>query len=122
MDIQESGENYLETILFIQEAKGTVRSVDIVEDLKLAKSSVSRAISILKKRGFIEVGDSGAILLTPAGYEKAAALKERHKILTQCLILIGVSEAVAEADACKIEHYLSEETFEKIKNYFKKCS
>ncbi|MEG1711171.1 MAG: metal-dependent transcriptional regulator [Clostridia bacterium] len=115
MEIQESGENYLETILFIKEKKGSVHSVDIVEELNLAKSSVSRGVNILKDRGYITMDNDGAISFTESGYTRATELAERHHILTEYFVTIGVDRLIAETDACKIEHDLSRETFEAIK-------
>ncbi len=115
-DIYESGEMYLETILLLQKSKGTVRSVDIVNDLNYAKSSVSRGINILKAKGFIDVAEDGAIAFTETGRARAEEIYERHKILTAYLEKIGVSRKTAETDACRIEHVISKETFEIIKN------
>ncbi|MEG1519640.1 MAG: metal-dependent transcriptional regulator [Clostridia bacterium] len=117
MEIQESGENYLETILFIKEKKGHVHSVDIVEELNLAKSSVSRGVNVLKDRGFITMDSDGAISFTDIGRARAIELAERHHVLTDYFISLGVNEKIAEADACKIEHDLSRETFEAIKKH-----
>ena len=113
-DIYESGEMYLETILLLQKSKGTVRSVDIVNDLGYAKSSVSRGINILKSKGFI-VAEDGAITFTETGLSRAQEIYERHKILAAYLQKIGVKKETAEADACRMEHVISKETFEIIK-------
>lgn len=114
-DIYESGEMYLETILLLQKSKGTVRSVDIVNDLGYAKSSVSRGINILKSKGFIVVAEDGAITFTETGLSRAQEIYERHKILAAYLQKIGVKRETAEADACRMEHVISKETFEIIK-------
>lgn len=121
MEIQESGEDYLETILFLKQTKASVRSVDIVDERGFSKSSVSRAVNILKSRGLITIDAGGVISFTESGMERAVEISERHKLLTMYLIRIGVNKQVAEADACKIEHAISHETFEAIKNYVKKC-
>lgn len=114
-DIYESGEMYLETILLLKKSKGAVRSIDIVNDLNYAKSSVSRGINILKSKGFITVAEDGAIEFTETGRERAQEIYERHKILTAFLKKLGVSEKTAEADACRMEHVISQESFEVIK-------
>ncbi|MFR6055896.1 MAG: metal-dependent transcriptional regulator [Eubacteriales bacterium] len=113
-DIYESGEMYLETILLLKKSKGAVRSIDIVNDLNNAKSSVSRG-NILKSKGFITVAEDGAIEFTETGRERAQEIYERHKILTAFLKKLGVSEKTAEADACRMEHVISQESFEVIK-------
>lgn len=115
MDIYESGEMYLETILLHRRSKGAVRSVDIVNDLNYAKSSVSRGINILKKKGLITVAEDGSINFTEEGLARAEEIYERHKILTAFLKKLGVEEKTAEADACRIEHVISRDTFEAIK-------
>jgi Mn-dependent DtxR family transcriptional regulator len=119
MKIHESGENYLETILIIGRTKGVVRSVDIVEELKLAKSSVSRAVNILKDEGYISIEKSGEIKFTEKGRIRAEEIYGRHAILTEYLKMIGVSQETAEADACRIEHIISKETLEAIKKHGK---
>lgn len=116
----ESGENYLETILFLKKEKGFVRSIDIAQRTGYSKPSVSRAVGILKKNGFIQVADNGEIIFTEAGERKAIAVYERHHTLTDFLIKVAhVSPEVAEEDACRIEHIISEDTFEGIKAYMK---
>lgn len=117
MAIQESGEMYLENILVLKQKKGKVRSIDIANYANFSKPSVSRAMSILKKDGFIVIDKDGYIELTPSGLEIATSIYERHKFLSIFLKKIGVSEETASADACKIEHYLSEETFNKLKQF-----
>ena len=119
MHIQESGEMYLETILILSERLEYVRSVDIGEHMGYSKPSVSRAVGLLKNGGFINVDTSGHITLTDAGRERAQKVLERHRILTSVLTSIGVSKETASEDACKIEHVLSDETFEAIKKYSK---
>lgn len=117
----ESGENYLETILLLSRKKGMVRSIDIARELNFSKPSVSRAMGILRESGHIQVDENGGIVLTKLGMEKAASVLERHQILTEFLMVTtGVSEAVAEADACRMEHIISEEVFQGIKKFMKK--
>ena len=117
MNIYESAENYLETILSLHEAQGLVRSIDIANHLHFSKPSVSVAMKKLRESGYIEMDKEGFISLLPAGEEIARRIYERHKLLTQFFIHLGVSPDVAAADACKIEHDLSEETFQKIKEH-----
>ena len=116
MALYESGENYLETILVLKERNGKVRSVDVATELDYSKPSVSRAIGILKKEGLIEVDEGGWIELTEAGVFRAAAVFDRHNIIADYLsIVLGVDEKTAQEDACRIEHILSESTFNKMK-------
>ena len=115
MNIHESAENYLEAILKLQEEHGMVRSIDIVRELGFSKPSVSVAMRNLRENGYIQMDDDGYITLLPPGEEIARRIYERHKLLTQIFIQLGVSPETAAADACKIEHDLSEETFERIK-------
>ena len=115
MAIRESGEMYLETILRLKQSKQTVRAVDVVESLSYAKSSVSRGINLLKKRGLIIIDLDGAISFTPEGLERANRVFTRHGILTEFFTSIGVSTENAENDACRIEHVISDETVEAIK-------
>lgn len=117
MNIYESAENYLETILSLHETQGLVRSIDIANHLHFSKPSVSVAMKKLRESGYIEVDKEGYISLLPTGEEIARRIYERHKLLTQFFIHLGVSPDVAAADACKIEHDLSEETFQKIKEH-----
>ena len=116
MALRESGENYLETILVLSERNGRVRSVDVASELDFSKPSVSRAIGILKKEGLIEVDEGGWIGLTEAGKIRADAVLDRHKAIAGYLeCVLGVDPGTAEEDACRIEHIISEETFEKMK-------
>ena len=117
MKIQESAENYLETIYMLSLEHPYVRSIDIATELSFSKPSVSVAMKKLRESGYIEVDKEGYISLLPAGEEIARRIYERHKLLTQFFIHLGVSPDVAAADACKIEHDLSEETFQKIKEH-----
>ncbi|HEX2926385.1 MAG TPA: metal-dependent transcriptional regulator [Ruminiclostridium sp.] len=114
--LQESGENYLETILILKNRNGNVRSIDIANELGYTKPSISRAMTILKNAQYITIDDNtGYISLTETGYSVAKAMYERHQILCSYLVSIGVSPETAAQDACRIEHVISEETFEKIK-------
>lgn len=117
MNLQESGQMYLETILVLNENNTPVRSVDIAEYMGFSKPSVSRAIGLLKKGGYIEVDEGGHITLTETGREEAIKIYDRHRILTGMLVSLGVPEEIASADACKIEHHISDESFEAIKKY-----
>ncbi len=119
MKIQESGENYLETILVLKKRNGSVRSVDIANELNFSKPSVSKAMSVLKQAGHVKVDRLNQILLTESGQEIAEKIYERHLILTEWLTSIGVSEEVAANDACRIEHVISEESFNKVKELVK---
>ena len=118
MKLYKSGEDYLETILILSK-KGNVRAIDIVNELNYSKPSVSIAMRKLKENGYIEINNSN-ITLTPLGLEIATRIYERHEIISKALILLGVDEKTALIDACKIEHDLSDETFEAIKNYINK--
>ena len=114
----ESGENYLETILVLRKRNGQVRSIDIARELEFSKPSVSRAVGILKDEGFIVIDENGYIELTEKGRKKAEDVYERHLQITTFLMkTAGVSAEIAEADACKIEHIISEDTFNGIKKY-----
>ncbi len=116
--MQESGENYLETILILQNRNGSVRSIDVARELSVSKPSVSRAMGILKDNGFITMETNGELNLTELGRARADAIYERHRFITKFLAeIVGVSPMTAESDACRIEHIISEETFEKIKEY-----
>lgn len=118
MKIQESGENYLETILVLKNRNGYVRSVDVANELSFTKASVSRAMSILRKAGLITMEQNGNIVLTEEGQNRASAVYERHTVLSGFLrMALGVSEETSVQDACRMEHILSEETFDRIKDY-----
>lgn len=121
MKIHESGENYLETILMLSETKSEVHAVDIAAELGFSKPSVSRAISILRSNGCVNVTDNGVITLTPAGRGIAETMYSRHKFLTDWLTGIGVNAETAANDACRIEHDISEESFRCIEEYVKKA-
>lgn len=118
MKIQESAENYLETILMLSKSKGGVRSIDIANELEFSKPSVSIAMKNLRQNGYIDVGDDGYITLTEKGYSIAERMYERHVMLTNWLISLGVEREIASEDACRIEHVLSEDSFEAIKNNY----
>lgn len=115
MAIYESGEDYLETILILEKKNGTVRSVDIAIEMGFSKPSVSRAMGILKKSGYIIVDEKGHILLTEDGRQLAERIYGRHQTISRFFIeVLGVSEEIAIKDACRIEHDLSDETYEKL--------
>ena len=118
MKIQESAENYLETILVLQKRNGHVRSIDIVNELNFTKPSVSVAMKNLRQNGLIEVDNNGYITLLDAGFAIANTIYERHTILTEWLMQMGVSTEVADEDACKIEHVISTESFLAIKKEY----
>ncbi|MCM1552951.1 MAG: metal-dependent transcriptional regulator [Butyrivibrio sp.] len=111
----ESQENYLETILILSQRKPVVRSVDIAAELGFSKPSISIAIKNLKAQGLVTVTQEGFVYLTPAGSQIANGVYERHRTLTDALVRLGVSEKTAEEDACRIEHIISEETFQALK-------
>ena len=113
--LNESAENYLETILILSQKLPVVRSVDIANELGFKKSSVSVAMKKLRENGYIEMKHDGSLILLPPGREIAARIYERHKVLTDYFEFLGVDKEVAQKDACKIEHDLSEETFLKFK-------
>lgn len=114
-EIQESGEMYLETILVIGKEKPIVRSIDVAEHMGYSKPSVSRAMGILKSHGYVVVEDDGNLKLTETGQAIAEKIYERHTVLSECLMRIGVSKKNAIDDACRIEHIISDETFDAIK-------
>ena len=117
MDLAESGEMYLETIYVLTRKSTSVRSIDVAESMGYSKPSVSRAIGILKAGEYITVDRSGFITLTEKGIRAAETLYERHTILTDLLVTLGVDRETAVSDACKIEHVISAESFEAIKKY-----
>lgn len=119
MAIQESGEMYLETILVLSQKQKNVRSIDISEEMNYSKPSVSRAVGILKKDGYILVDGSGYITLTEKGRELAETIYQRHRILSHILMSLGVDEKTAIADACRIEHVISEDSMAAIKQHMK---
>jgi DtxR family Mn-dependent transcriptional regulator len=117
LKIQESAENYLETILILHRRNGMVRSIDIVNELNYAKPSISVAMKHFKENDLITVDQNGYISLTKAGRDIAEKMYERHTFLTNALIQLGVDEEIAKVDACKIEHHISDEAFEMIKQH-----
>jgi len=117
MKIQESAENYLEAIFILKQRKGYVRSIDIATELGYSKPSVSRAMKLLRENDYITVADDGAIHLTESGQTIAEQMYERHTFLTAFLMEIGLDKTTAKADACRIEHVISEETFERLKAF-----
>lgn len=120
MQLKESGEMYLETIYVLKQRKGFVRSIDVVEEMGYSKPSVSRAMGILRDGGYITVGKDGGLNLTEAGLEVAERTYERHTVLSEFFLKLGVSEEHAVADACKIEHVISSETFAALKDFYNK--
>lgn len=120
MKILESGEMYLETILILSKKNPYVRSLDIAEEMNYSKPSVSRAVNILKDNDYISIDKNGHIKLLEKGLETATKIYERHVVVTECLVKLGVSQTQAETDACKIEHVLSDESFKAIKNHLEK--
>ena len=117
MKIYESSEDYLEAILAIQEETGIVHSVDIADKLGFSKASVSVAMKKLRENGYIQMDKDGEIHLLEPGKEIAEKILERHRLLTKIFMVLGVDEATAAEDACKVEHDLSEETYEAIKEH-----
>ena len=117
MRIQESAENYLETILILQKRHGQVRSIDIASELSFSKPSVSIAMKKLRENGYIAVDGEGNLTLLEPGREIAERIYSRHRLLTHFFVQLGVEEDIAAEDACKAEHILSEQTLEKIREY-----
>lgn len=117
MNLHESGEMYLETILVLSKQKTNVRSIDIAEYMNYSKPSVSRAVSLLKKDDYIHVDENGFITLTESGLNVANKIYERHNVLSAVLKKLGVSEETASNDACAIEHVISDESFDAIKKH-----
>ena len=120
MALQESGQMYLETIYVLQKKLDSVHSIDVAEHLGYSKPSVSRAVGILKKGGYITVDGEGHLWLTDEGLKVAEQLFERHTLLTRLLVSLGVDEEIAADDACRIEHVISDTTFDAVKKYFDK--
>ena len=120
MELHESGQMYLEAIYVLSQEKDKVRSIDVGAYLGYTKPSVSRAIGILKSGEYISVDDEGYISLTDAGKAIAEQLYERHTVLTKLLMTLGIEEETAVEDACRIEHVISDESFDAIKKYFEK--
>ncbi len=118
MQLLESGEMYLETIYILLQQQEYVRSIDVANYTGYSKPSVSRAVNLLKDNGYISIDGDGHIKLLECGMDVATRIYERHTLLTKLLCGLGVNEKAAAADACKIEHVISNETFEKIKAHF----
>lgn len=119
MQLQESGEMYLETILILSQTKPSVRSVDVGEYMGFSKPSVSRAVGLLRNGGFLTVRQDGGLVLTDLGKDVAEKIYERHTVLTDMLKRLGVPAKTAAEDACKIEHDISDESFNAIKQHMK---
>ena len=119
MALQESGEMYLETILVLSESSPSVRSIDVAEHMGFSKPSVSRAIGLLRGGGYVTVDPDGYLHLTNQGREVAEKMYSRHKLISEFLVSLGVSESTASSDACKIEHHISDESFDAIKRHVK---
>lgn len=115
MKIQESAENYLETILILQNRKGSVRAIDIVNELEYTKPSVSVAMKNLRENGYVQVSKEGHITLTEKGQAIAETMYERHTMISNWLMTLGVDPKIAVEDACRIEHVISEESFQRLK-------
>ncbi len=120
MHLQESGEMYLETIYVLTKKMNSVRSIDVGEYMGYSKPSVSRAIGLLKSGGYVTVDEEGHLHLTELGFEIASKINERHRVITELLVRIGVDKETAEEDACKIEHAISDASFQALKEYFNK--
>ena len=120
MKIQESAENYLETILILQQRNGSVRAVEIAAELDFSKASVSVAMKQLRENGYVEMTAGNFLLLTDKGREIAQRMYERHTLLTDWLVFLGVDRKTAAADACRIEHVVSQESFEKIREHVRR--
>ena len=120
MSLKESGEMYLESIYVLSKTKDVVRSIDIAEHMNYSKPSVSRAVSMLKNEGYINIDHEGHITLTDAGLSQADKIYDRHKVLSEALMLLGVDKKNAEEDACKMEHIISDESFYALKNHLNK--
>ena len=120
MAMQESGEMYLETIYVLSLQSSSVRSIDVAEHLGYSKPSVSRAVGLLKNDGLLRMDEMGYLKLTEAGEKKAKNIYERHTVLSRLLMNLGVDEKTATEDACRIEHYISDTSFEAIKAHMRK--
>ncbi len=119
MRLQESGEMYLETILILSQKLEHVRSLDVAEHMGFSKPSISRAVGLLKNAGYVLMDPAGYLTLTESGRAISEKIYERHNILTRFFLDIGVDEKTASEDACKVEHYISDATFERIKAFIK---
>ena len=117
MKIQESAEMYLETIFLLSKQKSSVRSVDVATELNYSRPSVSRAVNLLQKNGYIVINGSGEITFTDLGKQKAVNIYERHRIITEVLTKIGATEEIAEENACRFEHAITPELLDIMKNF-----
>ncbi len=117
MRLQESGEMYLETIYILSQAMDSVRSIDVAEYMGYSKPSVSRAVNLLKKNNYLDIADNGSLLLTDAGREIGEKIYARHQTLTALLMKLGVDRETAAEDACKMEHAISDTSFEAIRRH-----
>ncbi len=117
MALQESGEMYLETIYVLSKKQNIVRSIDVVEEMGYSKPSVSRAVSVLKANGYLTVEDNGALVLTESGKAIGEKIYARHELLTKLLVKLGVDQATAAEDACKMEHAISDASFQAIRKH-----
>ena len=117
MELHRAGEDYLKAILILQKQNHAVRSLDVAEMLSVTKPSVSRAMKLLREGGFLTMDADKLISLTEAGREVAEQVFEKHRVLTECLVTMGVDPGIAEKDACRMEHLISPETLEQMKNY-----
>ena len=120
MKIQESAENYLEAILVLMQRNGQVRSIDVAHYTGFSKPSISRAVGLLRDNGYVSIDQNGLLGLTEAGLKIAETIYERHTVLTDLLTKLGVSPETAAEDACRIEHVISAETFDKLKEHVRK--
>ena len=118
MHLQESGEMYLETIYILSQKQDYVRSLDVAEYMHFSKPSVSRAVGLLKSGNYLVVDGNGHLILTDSGLSVAQKIYERHQVLTKMFMALGVDEAIATDDACRIEHYISDISFEAIKKHY----
>ncbi len=117
MELHRAGEDYLKAILILQKQNHAVRSLDVAEMLSVTKPGVSRAMKLLREGGFLTMDADKRISLTEAGREAAEQVFEKHRVLTECLVTMGVDPGIAEKDACRMEHLISPETLEQMKNY-----
>ena len=120
MALLESGEMYLETIYVLSGQSSCVRSINVAEQMNFSKPSVSRAVGLLKRDGLLEMDEKGCLKLTEAGEEKAKRIYERHTVLSKLLMNLGVDEHTAIEDACRMEHYISDRSFEAIKAHMRR--
>ncbi len=120
MSLKESGEMYLESIYVLCKSKSSVRSVDVAEHMNYSRASVSRGVGLLKKQGYVEMDEDGFITLTAEGAELAEKIFERHTVITKILTAMGIDAQIAAEDACRIEHVISEETFNGLKAHYEK--